>query len=466
LKDAQVQAVAVKAANASLREETSSGQSRLDRTLEALRIANKNATKARADADAAEATSSSLAQTLNNVQTVLAETKNASQILLNEQQELNSTVSMIETKLMQKEAEILHAQNEIIMLRQSNEGMETSQSKLKQERETLAREVKQYQREVEELNREKEEHTTMEKARKDRTDKVEQEWRKGQTMLVEATAGQAAAKKTQQVLEETIVSLQKANEELHKSLTDQQRIAHDEKHRFIETLGKVETEVQRLRIAAEANDEEMARLKANKALAEKQIQQLKSRLVTLERNLKEATVNGPIASTPASTTDGTACDDGIPITSPNVDSIIPNQLSFHLPPLSATTKEKKSLSSPLPPTTITEKENIGIQNGTLCCICYKPCIGIMKVCQCNQPTCNHKIHMNCIKLLSITQPSPSLSHPGTPAPKVPIILCHTTSTTTTNHHNSSNHTNISVRTPMTTIDQASTTNHGTNHNVL
>jgi chromosome segregation ATPase len=425
LKDAQAQAAAVQAANASLREETSSGQSRLDRTIEALRIASSNATKARADADAAEATAATLAQTLQNLKTVLTETKRASQILHQEQQELNATVAVAESKFIQKEAELLQAKKEIAMLRDSNATLETTQIQFSKERENFAHQVKQLEDDLEVLKREKQELNTMEKARKDRFDKVEQEWRKTQTLLVEATSGQAAALQSQSALEETIVALQKANEEIHASLKEQQRIARDDKHRLTESLGKVEKEAQRLRIAAEEKEEEIARLKASKEVTEKQVQQLKSRLSSTERSLKEATI---VATTTTPMSSNASPD---AVTTP----MIPNQLSFQLPPLSTTSSVgKKAATSLLSNSTtsvptITEKENIGVQNGELCCVCYKPSIGIMKVCQCGTKQCHKKAHANCIKFMN-TPAGPSVSHPGTPAPKLPIVLCDHN-----NHHN-------------------------------
>lgn len=418
LKDAQAQAAVVQAANSSLREETCSGQSRLDRTIEALRIASNNATKARADADAAEATASTLAQSLQSLKTVLTETKRAAQILHQEQQELNATVSVAESQFKKKEAELLRAKQEIATLRTANESLETNQTKFSQERECFVQQAKELEQELDSLKREKLELNSMEKARKDRFDKVEQEWRKAQTLLVEATSGQAAALQTQSALEKTIVALQNANEEVHASLKEQQRIARDDKHRLTESLGKVEKEAQRLRIAAEATEEEIARLKASKESADKTIQQLKSRLSNTERSLKEATIVATATTTPMSTN---ASSDTIST------PIIPNQLSFQLPPLTTTSTAGKKVSSLISNATtsiptITEKENMGVQNGELCCVCYKPSIGIMKICQCGTKQCHKKAHANCIKFMN-TPAGPSVSHPGTPAPKLPIVLC-------------------------------------------
>ncbi len=381
--------------------------------MEALRIASDNAAKARADADAAEATAAMLAQTLRNLKTVLTETKKASQVLHKEQQELNAAVVAAESKFIQNETELLQAKKEIAMFRTANETLGTAQHNFAQERETLVRQTQHLEQECDVLKREKLETNVMEQARKDRADKVEQEWRKAQTLLVEATSGQAATLQTQAALEKTVTALQTANAEVHASLKEQQRLARDEKHRLTEALGQVEKEAQRLRIAAEATDEQMARYHANQAVAEQQIQQLKTRLSHAEKSLKEAVAT---TTTPMSTN---AAPDAMTTTT---TPIIPNQLSFQLPPLTTTlaSGKKESFSNTTSVPTITEKENLGVQNGELCCVCYKPCGGLMKSCQCGNTRCHKKAHAHCCK----TAPAgPSVSHPGTPAPKLPIVLC-------------------------------------------
>jgi hypothetical protein len=397
-----------------LREETASGQSRLDRTVEALRIAGSNAAKARADADAAEATAATLAQTLMNLETVLAETTSASQILHKEQQQVNATVAVAEAKLLQKEGEIIRAKKDLMVLLQSNQDLEAVNCNMKKERDEFALQVNKYEQELDELKREKLDLVAVEKARKDRADKVEQEWHKSQTMLVEVTSGQAAAKQTQAILEESIASLQKTNRDLHATLLAKQHTAMTDKQRISETVIKVEKEAQRLRIAAEASDEEMARLKVEKTATDKQLQQLKARLATSERILKEHSLKAISVATPLSSSVSP-----VGVTTPSNSAInAPNQLSFHLPPLSTGQK----MSSSMTKSAITEKENLGVDKGDLCCICYKPSLGIMKTCQCGGMACHRKAHANCIKLSSMT-PGPSVSHPGTPAPKLPVVLC-------------------------------------------
>lgn len=406
----------MQAANASLREETASSQSRLARTVDALRIAGTNAAKARADADAAEATAATLAQTLQSLQTVITETKRASQLLHHEQQQVTATAANVEAKLLQKEGDLVRAHKELQTLRQSNSLFERSHGKWKFERELLERQVKQCEQELGELRREKLEQAAMEQARKDRADKVEHEWRRAQSMLIEATSGQAAAEHTQAILEETIASLQKANQDLHATLKEQQAAARGDNQRLSEALGKAEKEAQRLRIAAEATEEDMQRLKLDKTAADKQIQQLKNRLATLERSLKESVATASaLTGGGGGTSNSTVSPE---TTSPANTSTA--QLSIHLPPLATGKKAPSAMMIMMSTTSVTDKENKGVENGDLCCICFKQSLGIMKTCQCGDKVCRKKAHANCVKL---SAPGPSVSHPCTPAPKLPVVLC-------------------------------------------
>lgn len=419
----------MQAANAALREENASHQSRYDRTVDALRLAGSNAAKARADADAAEATAATLSQTLQSLQTVVTETKRASQILHQEQQQVSAAAASVEAKLLQKEGDLARAHKELKTLRLSNAALENSHEQWKEERNLWEQSIQQKEQELKQLKREKLEQTAVEQARKERADKIEQEWRRAQAMLVEATSGQEAAEQTQAVLEETIVSLQKANRELHQTLKDTQEAARGDNGRLNDALGKAEKEAQQLRIAAEAANEEMQRLKQDKVSADKQIQQLKSRLAKVERDL--AVSNAHALATGSSGSSGNKNNTTVSPESatPNGDSSITSALTFRLPPLASSKNSHKmdSLNTTTSTTTtnpaalnVTDKENEGVTNGTHCCMCIKPSIGIMKTCQCGEPACKKRAHSHCVKHI---QPGPSVSHPGTPSVPLPIVLC-------------------------------------------
>ena len=415
----------MQAANAALREENASHQSRCDRTVDALRLAGSNAAKARADADAAEATAATLSQTLQSLQTVITETKRASQILHQEQQQVSAAAASVEAKLLQKEGDLARAHKELQTLRLSNAALEHSHDQWKEERSLREQSIQQKEQELQQLKREKLEQTAVEQARKVRADKIEQEWRRAQAMLVEATSGQEAAEQTQAVLEETIESLQKANRELHQTLKETQDAARSDNGRLNDVLSKAEKEAQQLRIAAEAANEEMQRLKQDKASADKQIQQLKVRLAKVERDL--AVSNAHAVATGSSSNNNNKNNKTVSpeSVSPTGDSSIMSALTFRLPPLASARDSNKTDSLTTTTTNpaalnVTDKENAGVKNGTHCCMCIKPSIGIMKTCQCGDSSCKKRAHSHCVKHI---QPGPSVSHPGTPSVPLPIVLC-------------------------------------------
>ena len=392
-----------------LREENSTTQQRLDRTVEALRIAGSNAQKARMDADSAEATVVSLDHTLKSLQTVVTETKRASQILHQEHQQVAAAAASIEAKLLQKEGDLARSHKELKVLRESNEHLEHSHSRWKEEQGRLELSVERQSQELEDLKRVQKERDAMERARKERADKVEQEWRQAQALLVEATAGQAQAEQTKTVLEETVQSLRKANEVVHEQLAQHQATSRKENERLSEALAKAEKEAQQLRIEAEASQETTNRLRLDKQAAEKQVTELKTRAASSERRLKELTNNSSMVS---------------PENNNGVEQVGPSSYGL-LSETPATSKVGRSYS--LPPlikstTTVAKsKENSGVETGPKkCSICSKLAFGIMKACQCGNPTCRRRAHISCVNRI---QPGPSVSHPGTPAPSLPTVFC-------------------------------------------
>jgi hypothetical protein len=55
-----------------------------------------------------------------------------------------------------------------------------------------------------------------------------------------------------------------------------------------------------------------------------------------------------------------------------------------------------------------------------CSMCFKQSHGIMKACECGNPDCRHHVHTACAHRI---RPAPSLSYPGTPAPRLPLVFC-------------------------------------------
>jgi hypothetical protein len=411
LKEAESHTAALQASTDSLREEAANSQNRLERTVAALRIAGSNAAKARADADTAEATAQGLSTSLHSLSTVVTETKRACALLQQEQHQVSVQANSVTTKLLHKEADLSRAHKELTGMRQQLHELLDGAAKWQQDRRALVELSETRQQELTRLEHQHEERDAMQQARKERAGQVEHEWRQVQAMLVEATGGQAVAEQTQALLKETILELQAANKNLHDQLWQQQESSRKEKDRLYDALTKAEKEAQQLRIQEEASEEDSQRLRLDKNAAEKQVAQLKGRIVGFERRLKDAAVSGTMVSPDALN------NNNFNIGAPNdasASSSNGNGLGFSLPPLSGSSR--LSLASGQD----NSNNNIGVAAPKPCCsICFKAAFGLMKSCQCGK-SCDKRAHLTCASRIN---PGPSVSHPGTPAPRLPLILC-------------------------------------------
>lgn len=325
-----------------------------------------------------------------SLQAVVDETKSATYLLHQEQQQLAETSTSLETKLVQKEADLTRAYSALRTLRNEKATFDLQAAKWKYEKSNLERRYEHAAQEVDSLRKTMFEREAIETARKERAQKVEEELRQVQTLLKQATAGQEESAKTQAALQEALVELQKANETIQTRLTTQQEAARKETTRLCEALTKAEREAQDLRIQNEASSEAYERLRLDKLAADKLNAQLKSQLARLELQQKEAGTTPFATSIPSFQT---PCRSSL-------------GLSISLPPLGGSAASEKS-------------NNVANQSST-CCICFKASFGIMNRCQCGKADCNKRVHMTCANRV---QPSISVSHPGTPAPPLPLVLC-------------------------------------------
>ena len=58
-----------------------------------------------------------------------------------------------------------------------------------------------------------------------------------------------------------------------------------------------------------------------------------------------------------------------------------------------------------------------------CCLCFKDTAGVMKSCQCGKNSCDKRAHATCLAKYKVGNISSCVSHPGTPLPPMPLILC-------------------------------------------
>jgi len=183
------------------------------------------------------------------------------------------------------------------------------------------------------------------------------------------------ARMLQMVDKDEISRLRVELEELRSTASQSERLgmelvsAYEELER---ELVAAKSEAERLKESAEEAREEAQSLKADRAATEEEIRRLEQRVIHLQQALDAARAKKPRSR------------GGAPF--------VPND---------ATTSY---LDDPK------------------CCLCSKDATENMRDCQCGQESCDLRAHGSCL-IGSKHNPSPSVSHPGTPAPALPLILC-------------------------------------------
>ena len=330
---------------------------RFERTIDALKIAAANAASARTDADQAEASSESLSTQLEALQTVVQETKQASLVLYEEQQEIAEQARAAQAKLLQAETDLARSVKETKQLREQTKEWQDKTKELQGETTALKQQLAEQQEETRKLTKALEEREALENARKERSLQIEKELRDAQALLVDASSV-AAEEETLELLRESILELQSANQKLHEKLQEQQETAQEEKERLQESLLEAEKEAQVLRIEASLNSEKRA---------------------------AERDANGNSNTNQAVSPD-------------------------------AETETSFTISRP---TTMNSPDSAAPQAST-CSICFKEAFNMMRKCQCGSNDCNLRAHATCA---ARKNPGHSVSHPGTPGAKLPLILC-------------------------------------------
>lgn len=405
------------AANASLREAASASSERMERTVEALRIASTNAANARADADAAEACAASMATQLQALRDVVDETKRASQVLYKEHEQVAAAARSMEAKLLQRETELARSQKEQRQWMEEKEQTKKRTLKLQSENKSLEHEMEFLTEELQEMKHQVDEHAAVEQARKDRAAMVEKELREAKTMLIEATSTAAETEATATVLNDTLHDLENENKTLHETIEKLQVKAREDNEHLQESLGKAEKEAQSLRIKAASHDEDIQRIRMDRAAGEKEVTKLKSKVSSLERRLKDATSYAPSISP-----DDTAETQHL-YNEQSTSTSRARGVSFSIPPLTANTPAN---SNKLKESHRTNRVTPGATKSATCSICSQAAVGFMKSCQCDKPSCQLRAHSSCIAKSKLA--GPSVSHPGTPALRPPVLLCGSTTT--------------------------------------
>lgn len=378
----------LRSTNESLRQEVSVTQARYERTAEALRLSQRNAAQARADADAAENTSNNLAQTLQSLQAIVRETQDATRHLQASHDEIEQKSTAVQADLWQKEVHVACVEKDYNALTEKCHTMERAQMSWKQEKAQLEESVEEKERKIGAYERQWQERRTMDAARSARVQQMEQDLLKAREQLVEASAAEATAAETQSQLRSDLRTLQQKNEELHQRLTQMQEKSRQVQERHDEALQQAEKEGNQWHIQLETSQDNYERLRMEKLGLEKQISHLKAQLadkVTGETNQASHSVSPETGKT-----------DGLP-------------------------------SASVTPAANRDKENTGntirFASSTPpggCVICGKESYGLMKRCPCGK--CGLRAHFSCCQ--RIGKPvGISVAHPGTPYPRASFVLC-------------------------------------------
>lgn len=307
-----------------------------------------------------------LATQLEALKEVVEQTKQAAQVLHEEQQEITEQARCGQAKLLQVEADLALSNKEKKELVAKVEEWETKAKELHQESTTLKRQLADETEKSRKLTKTLEERDVLEEARKKRSEQVEKELQEAQALLLSASTA-AADSDALSSLNETVMKLQEANKKLYEQLEEHQESARADKDRLRESLLLAEQEAQHLRVeACLQSDKDIGRQNAN---------------------------SSPMTNTPSSAAS-------------NLDT------SFAI----KTTVDAMS----------TPQSSVGgdheVPQSTKCSICFKDIVGDtnMKPCQCGMPDCDKRAHLSCVNQI---HPGPSVSHPGTPAAKLPVVLC-------------------------------------------
>ena len=422
-------------ANKALRDASATSTARLENLSEALRIAGERAANARADADAADARASSLAIQLNSFKTALDETKRTVESIRREHDDISSTARDFEAKLLQKDSELKRIQKLKETDDENKKSIMKELQKFKDADKILKECLDEKDDTISKLKRLLSEQENIEKARLGRTRGLENELRKSRSMLIKLTSTAAEGESTTAQLQETIGTLKKENESLHEKINQSVNTASREKTKIRKELAEAESELQKYRLKSAEDDEELQKLRLDKDASEKELIQLKSLNSNLERRLAEVSAAGVMSpgdaisdistdsssfASIASTIYKASGENGGRNSNKDTDEFIIPKLKSVPSKVPTTPVEKKS-NGKVNACRVVRRCKAGIRSSqNNCSICFKQPYGVMKSCQCGDSNCEKRAHATCIVG---NKSLPSVSHPGSAAQKLPLILC-------------------------------------------
>jgi hypothetical protein len=420
LEQARADKAALAAINDSLRESKSKQDDHVQKLTEALQRASAKATSARVDADEARTEAETFSAKLEALEVVVQETKQASQLLMGEQNELIQRSQCVEQRFVKAQADLARSEASKLKMEQNYDIMA---SKLKEAQDRLAKsnvELDNERSAREKAQQEINELQSIKNAHEGQLKRLEEELRRSQELFLDVSAATAETSDAKDQLQNALEKLQQANIDLHEQLQHEKQKQREQHEKYHESLTKMKGEHQATLEQIESYRNEAAAIKLEKIAAEKKAEGLQSRIVNLERRLNDSTaltgssmvvktmmssiggggVGDPLTAVTAGTTGNMNGQDG-----QSVESMAIPSLQRGIPALAAA---KKDSSGNLIPK---------------CAFCFKDVTGPSRKCQCGKKDCSARAHAQCAQRFIAAGTSTSVSHPGTPAPRLPIILC-------------------------------------------
>ena len=267
--------------------------------MSSIKIAGFNEANARAEADAANARADSLSGQLNDLQEVIEDTKNCMEIVRREHDEVSNAARSVEGRLIQVESELTRAARVKRDAEEERDALKSRAEKSEKLVSVLQDKVNDQEGEIRHLKKDMVEMDELERMRSDRTQRIESELQDARAGLLEATSAAAEAESAVTSLRSVIEELRRDNESLHGQIDDGRNTTAKDRAKHNEALALAEKEAQKWRWKFEEVEEENRKLKMDKGTMEKQVDQLKSRVASLERRIND-TNKGHLQSTSAS----------------------------------------------------------------------------------------------------------------------------------------------------------------------
>jgi hypothetical protein len=285
-----------------------------------------------------------------------------------------------------------------------------SKKEVEEERDMLQRQVGDYQKECSTMKEAMLALAEAEKYRVKTIQRLERKLQRAKVSLEKATVSAKNAEDEAATLRNALEKLQSENDSLSAELHDKREYVEKECNKQNDKLMTARKEAKKWQLQVEENCIEIKMLKLELATAKKfgRKEQSKDLVITPNDAANWELINALGAEDIASGSE-LFCQH-------TFAEKQPCQLLYLTSPHEK--ENKPNASSPL----LTEKIRCAKEQQK-CCLCFKDASGVMKSCQCGQQTCEKKAHATCLSKYKVGNISSCVSHPGTPLPPMPLILC-------------------------------------------